>query len=198
MEILNAKTQRGKDAKNNGKVIIIHGASSAGKSTLARAVQREIEVPFLHISYDLFIDAGIVPWERFRNGTFSWDDIRPSVLQGYRQWWAVMANAGNNLIIDHIVESDVEMAFLLNLLSGIDVFFVGLHCSLAELERRERERGNRRDGDARSDLAFVHRGKIYDLELDSEHTSVEENVGALIAGWRGRKRPSAFEQMRVK
>ena len=181
-----------------GNIIIIHGASSAGKSTLARAVQREIEVPFLHISYDLFIDGDIVPWERFRDGTFSWADVRPSVLQGFRQWWAVMAEAGNNLIIDHIVESEAEMAFLVDLLSEIDVFFVGLHCSLEELERRERARGNRRGGDARSDLAFVHRDKIYDLELDSENASVEENARVLIEGWRGRKRPSGFDQMAQK
>lgn len=178
-----------------GNIILIHGASSAGKSTLAKAVQKVIDTPLLHISYDLFIDGQIVPWERFRNGTFSWDDIRPSVLQGYRQWWAVMARAGNNLIIDHIIESEAEMAFLLDLLEGIDVFFVGLHCSLEELERREQQRGNRRKGDARSDLRFVHQGKIYDLELDSEKATVEENVEALIEGWWGRKRPSAFEQM---
>lgn len=178
-----------------GKIILIHGASSAGKTTLATAVQESFPLPLLHLSYDLFIDGNIVPWKRFRDKDFEWAQERPKVLNGFWHWWPVMAKAGNNLIIDHIIEREEDLALLLKLFAGIDVYFVALHCSLETLERREQARGNRRPGDARSDLSFVHDGKIYDLELDSEMATVEANVEALIAGWRGRKRPSAFEQM---
>jgi chloramphenicol 3-O phosphotransferase len=180
---------------SNGKIIIIHGASSAGKSTLAKAVQQAFPLPLLHISYDLFIDGDIVPWNRFRDKTFEWAEERPKVLNGFWHWWPILANAGNNIIIDHIIERDEDQVFLLDLLKGIDVYFVALHCSLEELEWREQQRGNRHKGDARSDLSFVHKGKIYDLELNSESSRVEENVATLIACWQGRKRPSAFEKM---
>ncbi|MFZ0545449.1 MAG: AAA family ATPase [Candidatus Promineifilaceae bacterium] len=178
-----------------GHIILIHGASSAGKSTQAVAVQQQIDIPLLHISFDLFIDGRILPMERFRNGTFSWSSVRPNVMDGLHQTWKALALAGNNLIIDHIVETEAEMYKLVRLLSGMDVFFVGLHCSLEELERREIQRGNRRKGEARTDFQTVHTFTIYDLELDSELASVEENTDRLIRAWRDRKRPNAFDRI---
>jgi chloramphenicol 3-O phosphotransferase len=119
-------------------------------------------------------------------------------MDGLHQSWRALAMAGNNLIIDHIVETEAEMDKLVRLLSGIDVFFVGLHCSLAELERREIERGNRRKGEARTDFQTVHSFTTYDLELNSELASVEENVNRLIGAWRERERPNAFDRMASK
>ena len=185
-------------AQTIGSIILIHGASSAGKSTLALAAQEKIDIPLLHISLDLFIDGRILPMQRIRKGEFSWQAMRPLVMDGLHQSWRALAMAGNNLIIDHIVETEAEMDKLVRLLSGIDVFFVGLHCSLAELERREIERGNRRKGEARTDFQTVHSFTTYDLELNSELDSVEENVDRLIEAWKGRGRPSAFDRMAHK
>ncbi len=179
----------------SGIIILINGASSAGKSTLARAVQARFPLPLLHISFDLFIDGNILPMNQIRAGRFSWQEMRPTVFDGYFCCWPALARVGNNLIIDHIVESEKDLRTISRLLAGIDVFFVGLHCDVAELERRERARGDRRSGDARSDLSFVHRYTTYDLELHSDRASVEENVAQLIAAWERRQRPSAFERM---
>ena len=178
-----------------GKIILINGASSAGKSTLARAVQQQFPLPLLHISFDLFIDGDILPWPQIRAGTFAWQTMRPTVFDGYFRCWAALAQAGNHLIIDHIVETEASLRYMLQLLAGIDVFFVALHCALDELERREEARGDRRSGDARTDLAIVHRHTRYDLELHSDKAIVEENVAQLIAAWERRQRPSAFERM---
>jgi chloramphenicol 3-O phosphotransferase len=185
-------------AQITGSIILIHGASSAGKSTLAVAVQEKIDIPLLHISFDLFIDGRILPMQRIRNGDFSWQAIRPQVIDGLHQTWRTLALAGNDLIIDHIVETEAEMNKLVHLLSDIDVFFVALYCSLAELERREIQRGNRRSGEAQADFYNVHNYATYDLELDSEQNSVEDNVNSLIGAWRERKRPNAFDRMADK
>jgi phospho-2-dehydro-3-deoxyheptonate aldolase len=40
-----------------GSVILLNGASSAGKSTLANAVQDVMDAPYLHLGIDLFFDA---------------------------------------------------------------------------------------------------------------------------------------------
>jgi len=45
---------------------------------------------------------------------------------------------------------------LLRLLSRVDVFFIGVHCPLPELERREIERGHGRIGEARVDFDTAH------------------------------------------
>jgi chloramphenicol 3-O phosphotransferase len=83
---------------------------------------------------------------------------------------------------------------LVSLLSDLDVFFVGLHCSLPDLERRKIERGDRRRGEARHDFQTVHSITSYDLEINSEH-ALEDNVTLLMQAWKERKRPSALDKM---
>jgi chloramphenicol 3-O phosphotransferase len=186
-----------KDIELIGKIILIHGPSSAGKSTLALAVQEQIDIPLLHVSFDLFIDGRTLPMSRIRNGDFSWQEMRPQVIDGLHHTWRALALSGNNLIIDHIIETRAEMDKLVQLLSEIDVFFVGLHCSLPELERRETLRGNRRPGEARADYHTLPDFPAYDLELNSEQAPVEENANKLIKAWRERKRPNAFDKLRL-
>lgn len=177
-----------------GKIIIINGPSSSGKTTLAFAVQRQFDIPFLRFSFDLFLDNRALPTEQIRSGAFSWETMKPSVIHGIQQCVPALATAGNNVIFDHIIETKPMLSHLLQSISTLDVFFVGLHCSLPELERREFQRGNRRVGDARADLETVHNITSYDLELNSEET-VEHNAKVLIGAWKKRKRPCALDRM---
>jgi len=177
-----------------GRIILINGASSSGKSTLARALQAQLDEPFWHLSIDHLRDSGVLPLDRVRTGDFAWEAMRPAFFQGFHNALPAIATAGNNLIVEHIVETRAWLTNLLNLLASFDVFFVGIHCPLVELERRELARGNRRIGEARSDFETIHRFVSYDLELDSQ-LPAESNAAALIASWKRRKRPSAFEQM---
>ena len=177
-----------------GRIILINGASSSGKSTLARAVQRQLDEPFWHLSIDHLRKCGVLPLDRVRAGDFVWKSMRPAFFQGFHNALPAIAAAGNSLIVDHIVETREWMTTLLHLLGSFDVYFVGVHCPLAELERRELARGNRRIGEARNDFETIHDFVIYDLELDSTMPA-EDNAAAVIASWKQRKRPSAFEQM---
>jgi chloramphenicol 3-O phosphotransferase len=177
-----------------GKIIIINGPSSSGKTTLALAAQKQLDIPFIRFSFDLFLDNQSLPIEQMRNGTFSWEAMRPSVFSGLHQCLPALAKAGNNLICDHIIESRDWLHDLLQSISGLDVFFVGLHCSLAELERREIQRGNRRSGEAQADLEIVHQFTTYDLELDSENP-LKDNVKRLVEAWQQRKHPSTLDKM---
>jgi chloramphenicol 3-O phosphotransferase len=177
-----------------GKIIILNGPSSAGKTTLALALQKQLDIPFIRFSFDLFLDHKSFPMEQIRNGTFSWDQMRPSLFRGIHQCLLALATAGNNVIFDHIIENKEWLHELISLISELDVFFVGLYCSLPELERREMQRGDRRKGEARQDFQTVHSITSYDLELNSENV-LKENVVLLIQAWRDRKRPSALHKM---
>ena len=177
-----------------GKIIIINGPSSSGKTTLALALQKQLDVPFIRFSFDLFLDHSAFPLEQIKNGKFSWEQMRPSVFQGLHQCLPALATAGNNIIFDHIIETKAWLYELVSLISKLDVFFVGVHCSLAELERREMQRGDRRPGEARQDFETVHSIPTYDLEINSEHP-LEENVTLLIQAWKESKRPSALDKM---
>jgi chloramphenicol 3-O phosphotransferase len=183
-----------KNSITPGKIIIINGPSSSGKTTLALALQKQLDVPFIRFSFDLFLDQNALPMEQIRNNTFSWDLMRPSVFKGIHLCIPALATAGNNIIFDHIIETAVWRDHLITLISELDVFFVGLHCSLPELERREALRGNRHKGEAQRDLRTVHSITSYDLELDSEN-SLDDNIKILIQSWKERKHPSALDTM---
>ena len=182
------------DRPEPGMIILINGASSAGKSTLARSLQQQLSEPFLDWSFDHLRASNALPMARIENGELDWARMRPGVFDGFHRSLPAFAKAGNNLIVGHIIEQEQWLADLVELLAPFDVFFVGVHCPLPELERRERHRGDRRAGDARTDFHSVHRFGEYDLDIDATQPT-EGNVARLITAWQSRRRPTAFERM---
>jgi chloramphenicol 3-O phosphotransferase len=174
-----------------GRIILLNGATSSGKSSIARALQATIETPFLHYSIDHLREAGVLPLARIRSGAFHWPDHREAFFEGFHRSVVAFAAAGNDLIVEHIVETPAWMARLVELLAGLDVFVVGVHCPLPELERREAARGDRPPGGARRDFETIHRHVAYDLEVDGRRPA-EENARRVLDAWRARTPPGAF------
>ncbi len=87
---------------------------------------------------------------------------------------------------------------MLDVLEGFPVLFVGLRCSLPELQRREQDRGNRGVGRAAAQYPLVHAHDIYDLEVDSEHNTPTE-CALLIRGRldEGSEQWTAFVRLRA-
>jgi chloramphenicol 3-O phosphotransferase len=177
-----------------GQIILLNGASSAGKSTLCRAIQQAAEVPLLQFSLDFFMFGhGVLPARREEGGDFAWASMRPKLFEGYFGCLAALAQASNNLVVDYIIETPEQLMRLTEVLRPFDVFFVGVHCPLPELERRERQRGDRRVGDARRDFQTVHTFSAYDFEIDSS-LPAEANATAVLEAWQRRKGPGVFAQ----
>lgn len=177
-----------------GKIILLNGASSSGKSTLAFALQANLDEPFWHYSIDHLNAAKVLPVERIKSGEFKWADMREEFFLGFHRSIPALASAGNNLIVEHIVESEAWMQRLLGLLAGFDVFFVGVHCPLDVLNQRELERGDRRIGEAQQDFETTHTFCTYDFEVSSTDAH-EKNVDSIIANWKSRQNPNAFDRM---
>ncbi len=150
-----------------GRIILLNGASSSGKSSLAHAIQARIDRPFWHISIDHLRDSGVLPSTRIKSGEFDWLMMREAFFLGFERSLIAYVEAGNDLIVEHIMESEAWLLRLADTLIGQDIFFVGVHCALEELERRERERGDRPIGDARRDFHRIHSYCVYDLEIDT-------------------------------
>jgi chloramphenicol 3-O phosphotransferase len=180
----------------SGKIILLNGPSSAGKTTLARRLQASVAEPFWQYSIDLFRDARVLPVERIERGDFRWRELRPQLHDGFQRSLAAFAHAGNNLISDYIVETQASRDGLVELLNGLDVFFVGVHCALPELERREIARGDRRRGEARADFETIHQLCTYDVEVDTTAGVVDEITQLVLRAWTQRRSPSAFDRMR--
>ena len=148
-------------------IILLNGASSSGKSSIARELQRQFPAPYLHLSIDHLRESGALSLERFRSGEFAWADARENFLIGFERAVAAFAGAGNDVIVEYIVETREAMKRLRIALRGCAVFLVAVHCPLEELERREAARGDRPLGDARRDFFTVHEHCAYDLEIDA-------------------------------
>lgn len=173
------------------QIIFLHGASSSGKSTIARKLQAQVEKPFWHISIDHLRDSGIVPMDRFRRGDFSWSQARNAFFEGFHASLSAYADAGNNLILEHILDREQWLEMLISQFKKHDVFFVGVHCPLEILIQREAARGDRPLGSAKQDYETIHVNKVYDLELDATQ-GPEANVTRLLAAWRSNCRSSSF------
>jgi chloramphenicol 3-O phosphotransferase len=86
-----------------GRIILLHGPSSVGKSTLSRAIQCALDEPFLHFASD-HLALGL-PERRDTEGAFQWwGNVRSRFFDGFHRRIATLAAAGNDLIVDHIIE----------------------------------------------------------------------------------------------
>jgi chloramphenicol 3-O phosphotransferase len=176
-------------------VILLNGASSSGKSTLAVALQDALDEPFLHVSSDRLVSAGILPRRRAESGPFSWrNEMRPRFFAGFHACLPAFAWAGNDLIVDHIIEYPAWRRMLAHHLAGLDVYLIGVHCALDEIDRRERERGDRQKGEGRTHVTAdaIHTFGPYDLDVDTSAGISSATVASVVAAWRQRKAPSVL------
>lgn len=165
-------------------IIFLNGCTSAGKSSIARCLQNLLKEPYLLSGIDdafaslplryhkhpegFFFDRDENGLVRLNFGTVGW-----ATLMAHQTAAAAMARKGTNLILDEVVLNEPLREGWQFELSGLDVSYVGVHCSLAELERREVDRGDRVMGQARGQFELVHQGMQYDLEVDSTQTPPE-------------------------
>ncbi|GAA2076470.1 hypothetical protein GCM10009780_11200 [Actinomadura alba] len=176
-------------------MILLNGASSSGKSTLAKALQRTLGEPFLHVSSDQFVATGMLPDRREESGPFNWwSQMRPRFFAGFHRCLPALAEAGNDLIVEHVIEFPAWRDELARLLAHLDVFLVGVHCDLDELDRRERARGDRRMGEGRSHVEenLMHTFGPYDLEVDTTAGVSATLADSVLTAWRNRTVPRAM------
>jgi len=168
-----------------GKVIFLNGTSSSGKSTTAKLLQQRLDEAFLHVQMDDFFNMVPIGYK---------DDIEVCgrMLAGFHRSIAALVKTNNNVIVDHVLFHDAWLKECAELLRDDYVLFVGVHCLLPELERREKERADRGEGWAREQYEVIHIGKVYDVEVDTSVSTPEECVEQIITFYKGQQ-PSAFK-----
>lgn len=182
----------------NPQIIFLNGASSSGKTMLGRTLQQMLDEPYFYLSSDQLVAADFLPQvdRTIQSGPRAWHTVRPLFFDGFHRSIAAFASAGNSLIVEHVLEFQSWLDDCVRLLAPFDVFFVGVHCPLVELERRERERGDRAIGEGRSHLLEgVHSWGKYDFEVDTSVTSPKETAALLKSALAQRPKQSAFQHM---
>jgi chloramphenicol 3-O phosphotransferase len=192
-------------ADQAGRVPLLNGAPSSGKTTIARALWGRLEPPHWYRSLDDFRKGYLERhWDAAR-GPWSGPEGRPlfrMLVAGYLGSLRAMALAGHSVISESVIlPSNLEL--YLRAFEGIPVFLVGVRCPLDIAEERERARATteRYRGEPIDlrvpEFDLVHAHGAYDLEVDTSRSSVDQAVGAIrsaleTAGAGG----SAFDALR--
>lgn len=170
-----------------GRIVLLNGAGSSGKTAIAKALQAITAAPFLHVQMDAFLDMLPGTYQDHPD-SFSYRKIGEDppivaidtgpigarLMRGMRRAIVALAEQGNDLIVDDVLLSEEDKADYASLLEGFEVFCIGVFASLDRLEERERRRRDRLLGLARWQIDRVHTDMIYDLELDTDTSGPEE------------------------
>jgi chloramphenicol 3-O phosphotransferase len=137
----------------------------------------------------------MLPDRREDSGPFAWSsEMRPRFFAGFHHCLPALADTGNDLIVEHVIEFPAWRDELSRLLAHLDVFLVGVHCDLDELDRRERLRGDRRIGEGRSHIEdnLIHTFGPYDLEVDTTARVSTTLTKSVLHAWHRRTSPRAL------
>lgn len=157
---------------------MLNGGSSSGKSGIVRCLQAVLPDPWLAAAVDSLIDAMPASLQTSDAGIEFAADGGVNIGTQFREleaaWMegvAAMARAGARVIVDDAFlggaasQERWQKAF-----GGLDVLWVGVRCASTVAAGREVARGDRVRGMAASQAEAVHRGVVYDLEVDTTHT----------------------------
>jgi chloramphenicol 3-O phosphotransferase len=164
------------------QVIVLNGGSSSGKSSIARALQDVLPEQWLTFGVDVLIDAlpgaGDDPRSGLvlePNGTVT---VGPEFGALEVVWYgalALMAHNGASLILDEVfLTGAAGQRRIRSALKGLDVLWVGVHCDPGVAAARESRRPERVRGMAVRQAVAVHKGVVYDMEVDTTSCSVQE------------------------
>lgn len=121
------------------------------------------------------------------------------IFLGFYYSIASLAKAGNNVIVDTVLEDGIEdFKELIPILIDYNVMFVGLHCPLEELERREIARCDRQKGLAEYQFDRVHSHGVYDLEIDSHDNTSEQCASMIKEYFYKNEKRDAFKRIKDK
>ncbi|MBO6701782.1 MAG: zeta toxin family protein [Pseudomonadales bacterium] len=203
---------------HKGIIVFLNGTSSAGKTTLAHALQEEMQAPYQHVALDQFRDGlpakyrglnapdgttgarglNVVPTEidsgqAVTEVRFGEDGTR--VLMGMRRAIATLADNGVNVIVDDIILTQDFLEDYLRVMMPHSLYFIGVRCPLEVIAAREAMRLGRFPGTAESHFEKCHAHGTYDLEVDTSDTL------PAVCARRIRERiesgpPTAFDELR--
>lgn len=178
-----------------GQIILLNGTSSSGKSSIAEQLLLVLDRPYFHMSVDA-ISAMRAGKRTAELNPAEVAGVLARTRAGFHRAVAGMAQAGNDIVVDQVLSERWRLLDCLDVLAGFDVVFVGVRCSVPELERRERARGDRPPGQAVAQLEQVHAHGSYDIECDTTVTSSVDcaiRIKELVARPAGLR---AFDQLR--
>lgn len=184
------------------KIILLNGPSSAGKSSIVKAIQWISSKPWLSFGVDSFIAAmpskyspgGALAHEginfisgldenghtitKVESGHY-WIKISKSIRSSLQQ----LVNDGLDIIIDEVTWEKEELEEYFSLFKDHSICYVTVNCDLVKIEEREIIRGDRSIGLARYELPKIKNMDNYwkaDLTIDTTNKTPFENAKLIL------------------
>jgi len=170
-----------------GRVIVLNGGSSAGKTTLGRRLQSAFPDTWLLLGIDLLI--WTLPPEMINDanglsvhdGVINRGDLFMSLYGGFQTAVGALARSGVNVLLDDLtLEGVADQQRWNDALQGLDVLWVGVRCAPAIAAEREVKRQTRLPGIARHQAESVHLGVRYDVEVDTGVLNPREAISVVV------------------
>lgn len=190
-----------------GRVVMLVGTSSAGKTTTAAALQGCFDEHHLLVGFDVFMRmvdarwAGHGPYtlKGFRYDPSTVDNsgevistigcgpVGKRILNGTHRAVAALARSGNNVIVDEMLLDDTVLADWQTALDGLCVYVVQVQAPVEVLVARERQR-KQHTGLARGHL-LTNSLASYDVAVDTFLKTPAECAAVIAAAIASSNRP---------
>jgi chloramphenicol 3-O phosphotransferase len=185
-----------------GTILILNGTSSAGKTSLVRALQRRLTAPYLEAGVDKFLF--MLPgryldrplWDEVLGLAVQAGPLGHQLVAGMHKAIAALARAGNNVLADHVLVEPGWAEECAALFADLPAYLIAVRCPLEVLEARERARENRTLGQARAQFEVVHRCARYDFEVDTGAASAEACAEQIAKWLEGQPEARGLKEMR--
>jgi chloramphenicol 3-O phosphotransferase len=200
-----------------GKLIVLNGGSSAGKSSVALEFQELAADCWIHLGIDMFwyaLPQSQIDLQQVRPEYYTWDveidanglewlSVTPGPLLEsamHARYLAIKVYLDEemNVISDDLIWTRDWLVDLLRIFDGYEVWLVGLHVTDDEGARREIERSDRIAGANRGSARAAHADLEYDFELDTTNIPVRTLARELHEKYTACPDPSAFGRLRKR
>jgi len=172
-------------------VIILNGASSSGKSSIAKQLQAVLPDNYLHIGIDTFIammpekSNNLAESDKQTDGFYfntieqngnkvrrvNYGEYGKAINSAYHSTVRHLADLGLKLIVDDVMDGKREQNIWNRTLADTKVVYVAVHCSTEVLTAREQQRGDRIKGSAIEQALRVHKNVEYDFSVSTSESS---------------------------
>jgi chloramphenicol 3-O phosphotransferase len=156
--------------------IVLHGPTSAGKSSIATALQDSAAAPAFHVALDAFVT---MSRRRDMRSAEEQSEAYRIHCDNLRSTLARLVQSRFEIIVDLVLRDEGELQSCLRILSGRPMCVVGVQAPLNVLEERERRRDDRAAGMAREQFDLPAFGRAYDLVIDTSTCTPMEGALAI-------------------
>jgi chloramphenicol 3-O phosphotransferase len=154
---------------------------------LARALQSALPDPWLLLGIDLFIwtlppylindPRGLSVFE----GVITRGDVFMALYSAFQRSVATLVANGVDVILDDVALDGVaDQQRWVDALKGFEVFWIGVRCAPEIAAEREARRQSRLPGTARNQALVVHSDVRYDIDVDTGHQDIAEEVSEVV------------------